>query len=207
MLKTEGLTLDFLRHGELISHQRAYIGQTDIALSDEGYQAMQVLVKNNDYTTIISSPLSRCTKFAKAFAATKQLPLQINENFSEINFGIFEGQKAGDILVSNHKNDLTNWWADINHTAPPNGESLNIFKQRVIKAFTNLLNEVNSQDKLLFVTHGGVIRCLIGYLLQIPDHRLFDFELNRASLTRFTLHNQCISQSRLIFLNKTNQNE
>ncbi len=193
-----------MRHGALVSHQQAYIGQTDIGLAKTGYSAMQALTHDADYTTVISSPLSRCAVFAKDFSVKHNLALQIDENLTEINFGDFEGKYATDLMNGEQASALKSWWDDMQNTAPPNGESLTTFNRRVIQAFNHIIETQSAnQDKLLCITHGGVIRCLVCYLMQIPLSRLFDFTLARASLTRFIIDKENTMQARLIFLNKT----
>lgn len=194
------IAIDFLRHGELANLTTAYIGQTDVPVSDAGYQAMQRLCINRDYDLIISSPLSRCRLFAENLAVEQTIPMQVDNNLGEIDFGEFEGKTATELLTEQPQ-AIDNWWQDMIHHHLPKGEKLIDFYQRVVDAFTQQVKALNeSQHRLLIVTHGGVIRCLVCYLLDIPLNRLFDFEVGRGTLSQFSVNKNNPKQARLISL-------
>ena len=69
--------------------------------------------------------------------------------------------------------------------APPNGESLSDLAKRV-NEFMDYLRP-KKHEKVVLVTHAGVIRCIWAYLLDIPLHNVFKIPVDYDSVLRFKL--------------------
>src|SRR5699024_5545782 len=67
-----------------------------------------------------------------------------------------------------HDAAYRNWIDDPFNEQPPGGESFPVFKERVMKAWKQLLEqmEIQHSKRVLVVTHGGVIRLLLTELTQ-----------------------------------------
>ena len=198
--------IDILRHGEPLGGAR-YRGRTDDALSKTGWQQMTDTVnlktanKSAPWTHIISSPLSRCADFARLLSETHQLELLTEPRFAEIDFGDWEGLTSQQIMDHDSEQLLQYWDNPIDNT-PPNGESLNDFRSRVIAAWSDLLSVHTSTENkhLLLITHGGTLRIIMSHVLTMPLTALFKLDVPYACLSRFQYqhHDQ---QSQLIFHN------
>ena len=77
----------------------------------------------------------------------------------EIDFGDWEGILWDDI----NKNELDLWMDKFVTNPPPNGESFNQMFTRVSNLIDMLRNK--KVDKVLIITHAGVIRCFFAHLL------------------------------------------
>ena len=80
----------------------------------------------------------------------------------EIDFGDWEGLEWDEI----DKNLLNHWMEDFVNVAPTNGESFNEMYLRV----SNFIEMLRNKDfnEVLIVSHSGVIRCFLAYLLKFP---------------------------------------
>ncbi len=185
-------TIDLLRHGECEDGQ-IFRGRTDSALTDTGWQQMQQAVDDlieettkTPWQTIISSPLQRCALFSEQLASKHQLPLTIDSNLQEMDFGDWDGQLI-DRVFEHNKDQIERFWQDPESYTPPNGEPLTEFKQRLQNTWVRLLEQHCGQH-LLLVCHGGVIRTLIGELLHMPSHALPKLSVAYGGVTRIQIH-------------------
>lgn len=179
--------IDLLRHGK-VDGPAALYGQTDVCLSEEGLKQMRSQVRQLEYPdNIISSPLRRCKEFADEMAADHQLPLHIEDDFKECDFGAWDGIEFDD--TSQQWPLMTSFWQDPSRNPPPQGESLQVFHQRVIGAWEKLIAQF-SQEYSLVICHGGVIRQILAHLLPVDwqDGAWYSqLNIGYASLTRITV--------------------
>ncbi len=176
-------TIDLLRHGEAVGGPR-YRGRTDDPLSGRGWLQMHRAVSAlGPWQRIDSSPLRRCHDFAARLARHHRLPLQIDTQMTEIDFGRWEGLTAAQ-LMQRDAEALKNFWRDpVSHT-PHGGEALTDFRERIINAWQRLLHELPQDGHLLMVNHGGTIRILLHHILDIPLLKLQQIEVPYGCLTR-----------------------
>lgn len=177
-------TIDALRHGETVG-PACLSGASDTAISTIGMQQMATaLSAQSGYAAIISSPLSRCSQFAREYARQHQLALDIRPELSEINFGAWEMCTVADISKHDPES-LQRFYQEPNFSPPGNGESQQQFMKRVSSAIEEIEQQYAGQQ-ILLVTHAGVIRMLFAYALQIPLAQTFNITVNHACLSRFT---------------------
>lgn len=170
-----------LRHGATVAGAR-FCGSADVALTPDGLRQMWTAIDNtkHNWNVIITSPSRRCADFAHALSQQGQLTFRIDKRLREIHFGAWEGKTAHE-LMQNHSDALSLFWSDPARYTPPDAESLADFKTRVLSAWHDLLNQYGG-EKILIVTHGGVIRVLLCHAHQHPVNRLLEFDVPPASL-------------------------
>ena len=176
------IQLDVLRHGECQGGE-IFRGATDVALSDQGWSQMRQTAAGCDllWQRIVSSPLRRCREFAQELADSSGLPLRIDEGWREMSFGDWEGQLR-DELFQREGERIAAFYKDPENCAPPNGESAGQLQQRVVEAYQRALDE-SSGERVLIVTHGGVIRALLTHVLSMPLPRMFTLDVPYACLS------------------------
>lgn len=158
--------IDLLRHG-LPEGDHCFRGQVDFALTEKGMQQMfHAVGEKTAYDRVISSPLSRCYDFASAFAAQHELEVTADPGFLELDFGDWDGQPKQQVW-DNDSTRLSEFWSNPWHSTPPGGESLEVYEQRIITSWQQVLESYAGQS-ILLVTHGGVIKQLIRHLLELP---------------------------------------
>ena len=182
MTDTVTTTLDLLRHGEPVGGSR-YRGQIDDPLSDKGWGQMRTAVGNaHPWDRIISSPLTRCSDFARELATRHALPLDLEPRLMELGFGEWEGRTAQELMRTD-ADILARFWRDPLHHTPPGAETLPAFEARVIAAWNDLLAQHRGQ-RLLLVCHAGVIRLLLSHALAMPLAHMFRIQVPNAGLSR-----------------------
>jgi alpha-ribazole phosphatase len=179
-------TIDLLRHGECEGGQ-VYRGSIDVALSETGWQQLrQQASAFSGWQRIISSPLQRCARFAEELAAQQQLPLQQVDAFRELHFGDWEGREIAEVWRE-QGNHVRRFFADPVNAAPPNGEPMSDFEQRVLAGW-NVLLEGCRGEHLLLVAHGGTIRVLLAQVLAMPLERIANLEVPYACASRVRIY-------------------
>ncbi len=144
-----------VRHGESIGNKKNIIqGQTDFKLSKKGREQAKKLAlrfKKNKIDIIYSSDLNRAKETANIIRKFhKKTPIFFSELLRERNFGYLEGKIADKIDISEFRNKK-----------PKGGETSLEVKKRARTFLNNLLKKY-SNETILVVTHGGIIRMVYG---------------------------------------------
>lgn len=165
--------LDLLRHGQCEGGE-IFRGSHDVALTSEGWANMEARIEAptpTPWDAVVSSPLQRCRAFAESAAERLELPLILEPELREMHFGDWEGRLYQDIWDNDPT--LALWGEDPERHTPPEGEPLAVFAQRVNSAIDRLA-ECRAGQRLLVVTHGGVIRLLLTRAKGLPRNTLRD---------------------------------
>lgn len=179
-------TIDLLRHG-ICEGGEIFRGTTDVPLLEQGWEQMRSSLQPHDgWDCVVSSSLRRCRLFAEQFAQTRNLPLTVRSNFSEIHFGDWEGQKIADI-EREHGASLWRFWNDPECFSPPNGETMRAFRARVLQELDSVLREHAGQH-ILLISHGAVIRMLLCAWLQMPLTAFSSIAVPYAGLSRMRIY-------------------
>jgi alpha-ribazole phosphatase len=175
-------TFDLMRHGEPVGG-RKYRGQTDDPLSDKGWAQMRHAVGDLcPWQAVVSSPLLRCSDFAREVAVRHGLPLVMEPRLVELGFGAWEG-RTSDELMAEHPDILLRFRADPISHSPPGAEPLVEFRGRVLSAWNAML-EAYAGEHVLVVAHAGVIRMIVALVLDTPLQHLFRLQVANAGITR-----------------------
>ena len=168
MTKQTTTIIDIIRHGEPEGGSMYRGGGTDHHLSDAGWKQMQKSVERNDseWSSIVTSPMLRCSDFAQHLGDSKKLAVEVVENFREAGYGKWEGRTAKEIMRESEK-EYWNFFDDPVNQRPENAELLEFFTPRVNDAFGKLLSDYQGQHVLL-ITHLGVTRAILGIILGMP---------------------------------------
>lgn len=174
------LRVGFLRHGETEGGNR-FRGHTDDPLTPVGLSQMYAAIADSGgWDRVISSPLIRCAEFSNAFSRQNSLPLTFDTRLKEMYFGAWEGRSAADLMAETPE-ALTHFWRDPDAYPPPGGELLAHFQARVLDAWDNVLSAYAGQ-RVLIVTHGGVIRVLLCHVFEVPISQWHEFEVPHGRL-------------------------
>ncbi len=174
------LTLYLLRHG-ITESGECFLGKTDARLTDKGFHQMYAALHhaNQEYQQIYSSPLQRCSSFAKAYYPNNVI--NVDECIAEYDFGDWDGCKAANIYEQSPE-QLAKFWEDPMANPPPNAEKLAAFMQRV----NSFIERLQSKDeaKVLLITHGGVIRALMALCQKRPFQSMLSQPVKHGDLIR-----------------------
>ncbi|VVO62772.1 Adenosylcobalamin/alpha-ribazole phosphatase [Pseudomonas fluorescens] len=174
------LHLDLLRHGET-ELGGGLRGSLDDALTDKGWAQMRAaVVEQGPWDRVVSSPLQRCSRFAEELGAQLGLPVQLDKDLQELHFGAWEGQSAA-ALMETDAAALGLFWADPYSFTPPEGERVEDFSTRVFAAVGRLQATCAGQ-RVLLISHGGVMRLLLAQARGLPREQLLNVEVGHGAL-------------------------
>jgi probable phosphoglycerate mutase len=149
------MSIILVRHGETALNLARVLQPADTPLSQTGVEQARALagrIAAMGIGGILSSDLPRALATAQAIGAATGLPVQTTELLRERNFGDWRGQPYDgfgfDVMTMD--------------TAPPGGESIADFEQRVASAFDRVRQlRATMAAPLVVVSHGLVIRALL----------------------------------------------
>lgn len=147
-----------IRHTTPAIEKGICYGQADIPLA-ETFETEWIALKEKlpeKIDAVFSSPLSRCNVLGQKISKHFELPLMIDNRLMEMNFGAWE-LKAWEAI---EQKPLLHWMNNYTTVQCPEGESYTDVVDRV-KAFIND-TLIQHEQKIIIVTHGGVIKCFDG---------------------------------------------
>ena len=161
--------LYIIRHGSTEwNAKKRYCGFLDLALNKKGkVQAKRLRrrLKNETVHKVYSSDRRRAIETAGI--VFKGYDIEKVADLREMHFGIFEGLTYRQILRKFPKT-YKKWIENPFETIIPGGESLNILKKRVLRAFRKIILRHPNQT-VAIVCHGGAISALINHILKSKD--------------------------------------
>lgn len=175
------MTLTLIRHGDCNS-RGLYLGsRTNPPLSDLGVKQIERLKGLIDTDNIYTSYLKRSIESGYILNNKIQKVKELNE----IDFGLWDGLSMEEIQ-KNWNKEYSRWVINPVDYTPPEGESFTEFYKRV-SSFVNRLKKTDKDATL--VVHGGVIRTIIIYLLQLDIYRDFwKFYTEYGSITQIEVY-------------------
>lgn len=205
------MQLYLIRHGETKWNQeKRYYGKSDILLNATGIQQSKDvghLLKDIEFDQIYTSPLLRAKQtldyFFEQKGETRERANRIikeTERLAEQSLGIFEGFTYKE-LKQKFPNELQQWSRDW-MKGVPRGESFQQLYDRIIdfceeelkldgvdsdSMFLQFRNLESVQDKILMVSHEGVLRCLCIILLKMKPNSIWNFTFTQGTYSRIDI--------------------
>lgn len=177
-----------IRHGK-VDGEPALYGHTDVEVpSSENQLICELLEKQGlSFSKVISSPLARCQKLAVKLAEKHACSLQLENKLKEMNFGQFDGVPFDSLYKDDEVwRQFERFWENPVQHPLPKSELLTGFSYRVIEAWHQVISQLNHHDQVLIVCHGGVIRMILAYLLNVDfrnPHWYTQLSIANGSLT------------------------
>lgn len=149
-----------VRHTETFCEKGICYGQADVDLKEPFVEQFEEIKQQIPAGAIVySSPLLRCTKLAKYLSDS----IITDSRLMEMHFGDWELKKWDAIPEA----DFTPWMTDFVNVSVPNGESFVALHQRVTDFLETVVLE-NKAEKIVLVTHAGVIRSILCKQTNLP---------------------------------------
>lgn len=177
--------LILIRHGETDKNVNNSLHATNDSESLNNNGIEQIRLTANKLISlspskIYSSKERRAIESANILSESLNVPFELINGMEERNWGIFTGKPWDEV-----KKILDPMTLDERYNyVPPNGESWKTFETRLISAIKKIV-DTNSKQTIVVVTHGGAIRALIPYLLNIPREESFKYNPDNASIFLF----------------------
>jgi alpha-ribazole phosphatase/probable phosphoglycerate mutase len=180
--------LYLIRHGQTTwNAERRLQGQRDSPLSEKGAKQADAVARRlagTPLSAIYASDLSRARDTAEIVNARHRLPLMLRKDLREVNLGEWEGRTVTELERDESEADLlAKWRADSVKNRPPGGERLEELQTRVVNALEEIVT-AHPDGEAAVVTHGGVVKAAVSWILGLPLDHQRRFEVNNASITR-----------------------
>jgi len=172
------MSIIFIRHGETALNAARVVQPADTPLNDRGRQQAQAVARRVAAlkpVAVWSSDLPRALETAQAVAAASgNIRLSTSELLRERNFGDLRGRRYDELDF-----DPLRFYS-----APPNGESVDEFRERVARAFAEAVERRAALDgPLAVVSHGLVLRTIIGAQLSVAPETVSQLTMGNTSIT------------------------
>jgi broad specificity phosphatase PhoE len=146
-----------IRHGETALNANRTFQPPATPLSERGQGQARRLgarLAPLGIARILASDLARAAMTAEAVRAATGAPLELDSELHERNFGDLRGRAYDSLGFDAYREGYT----------PPNGESWEIFHERVARAWPRILAvAARSEGPLAVVTHGLVCRAILAF--------------------------------------------
>jgi len=186
------MDLYFVRHAETIFNvDRRYYGKTNPPLTKEGISQMEDVADELsaiEFDRIYTSSLERTIQSAHIICERNQWPSNLIQPYSQLNemdFGRWEGLTANEVEAVDAKAWM-NFMEKPFSIHPTDGESFAVFKERVLKAFKEIIQSNDLNSTLLFIGHLGALRLIIHHYFE-PKQNYFDIEFSKRTIKHYTI--------------------
>lgn len=173
-----------LRHGRT-TQPGTYTGLRDVELCDTGrtqINSLQPLFSHSIFDHCYCSPLLRCRQTLELLDL--KAVCTIDENLQEICFGQWEGLRV-DQIEERFPGQIGQWSRLQENFRFPGGDMIVEFNDRVCRWFDKLLKK--DFNRVLIVSHAGVLRTAICHLLGIDISHCFAFNIKEAGVAAVTV--------------------
>jgi broad specificity phosphatase PhoE len=171
-----------IRHGETADNARRVLQMPDVPLSERGLEQARRLgarLAGAGIVRILVSDYERARMTARAVAEATGAPLHEDPLLRERHFGDLRGRAYSSLGFDPFAPGY----------APPNGESIPMFTERVARAFEAIRTHAASAGgPLAVVTHGLVCRDLVANHLKLPP------DLAAAQPDPYRWTNTCVTE-------------
>jgi broad specificity phosphatase PhoE len=176
-------TIFLMRHGETAWNQeKRVMGRLEIPLSRKGIaqgKRIAKLLPDLEIRAIYTSPLRRALETARILAKECHKSVKINSNLTEVAFGRWQGYRFDDLIKDEayHRFLRTPLRATV-----PGGETIVDVQRRGLRAIRRAIREY-PKDRLLFVSHGDVIRAILCHYLKLPLQEFRRLRIDNGTLS------------------------
>lgn len=163
------MEIHLIRHTAVDNPENLCYGFAEIPLRENYLEDFQNINLDNDFDLVVSSPSKRCRLLADYF----KFGYKTDERLREMNFGNWELKKWTAIP----EEEIAPWYKDFVNVKTTGGENLLEMQARVL-GFWNELVQKKEVNKVLIVTHAGVIRLILQAVLQFPLENMFNIQID-----------------------------
>ncbi len=176
-----------IRHGQTDwNKERRIMGDQPIGLNETGRKQVGDLAQyltSHSVDHLFASPLQRTQETAQILNAQWKLPLQLERDLREIEYGDWVGKTFQEIKAETGHFE---YYRNPDQPICANAESLEVVRQRAVGVIERL-RKVHSKGRIALVSHADWIKCVILHYLKIPLSQIYQFRIDNASVSSLTL--------------------
>jgi broad specificity phosphatase PhoE len=179
--------LTLIRHG-MTGYSGRYVGARDVPLSPEGCAQISSLSSfflDQKVEKIVASPMLRCIQSSEILFPDHAVSYL--DDLCEVDFGRWEGRTFKEIAEEDP--ELVEEWADWSlKFCFPEGECIGHFVDRVHRAGAQIA--AFSEENVMLIAHGGVIRALLCYFLKLDPSDYLLFQVKKGRFATLELYSE-----------------
>lgn len=168
------MELTFIRHATTDLNGKGFVAtQLDYHINATGIeQCKQIQFKENDFDAVYSSPFKRAQETARLVYPYKE-PI-VTSLITQRDLGVLNEKKKWEYDID-YLNAVRKYLIN-----PENAETLADLKRRIDMFFKFVNEQQTDSDKVLVVSHNGIMRIIKKYYMFITE------EIETKNLSRFT---------------------
>ncbi len=172
-----------IRHGAHDLLGKVLCGRAPgVTLGAEGLSQASNLalrLKRERIAALFSSPLERARQTAAPVALALGLPVQLDDDLNELDFGAWSGRRFDEL----HGDPLwTQWNSERLSCRPPGGESFQEAQARVVGWLTRIAAAFSGRAVAAF-SHADLIKAALAHALGLPLERHDRFEISPGAVS------------------------
>ncbi|MBY0552150.1 MAG: histidine phosphatase family protein [Candidatus Obscuribacterales bacterium] len=179
-------TIIFVRHGDTLQTESGKLyNDHSVPLTEKGQQQAHGVAKwipSQKPSMLLCSRADRVRSTAEVLSAELQLQYQVVPELNELCPGEWEGRSYLE-LKKEEPEQYHKWCQDPIRHCPPGGESIVQLYDRVKKEIDELI-ERNHGERIILVTHAGVIRSALVAALGMPIDNFWRISVPTGSISR-----------------------
>ncbi|NLD47722.1 MAG: histidine phosphatase family protein [Clostridiaceae bacterium] len=185
------LELVLVRHGETDGNTRgAFLGWTDEELNSEGLKQSGIVrdrLGKIKFDKIYSSPLKRARHTAEIINESQNIEIIYTESLKERNFGIWDNLTLCEVK-GKYPEFYCAWERDwINYRIKEGESALDSYCRSVEFVDRDILSK--NTGTYLIVSHSGLIRFIVSYLLGMSIEDSWRFRIDNSGVARIEVDN------------------
>ncbi len=179
-----------IRHGETIltpTRKFSGTGALDPELTAEGLAQAELVaaeVAKLEPEVLVASPLQRTRQTAEAIARTTGLEITFDKDWYELSFGDWDGKSIEEVKAESP--DEYQAWLNSSSYRPGGGESYDEAARRIDGALDRLAAQYPGQ-KVVVVTHNGVIKSAVNLAIGGPNDGVFHMDASPCSISSISI--------------------
>jgi broad specificity phosphatase PhoE len=162
------------------------MGRRPVGLSDAGRAqtaALVPLLRSLAPDRVVTSPLARARETADAVASGLGVPLALEPDLAELDFGAWEGRFYDELIADPAYAAFS---ADPLTASPPGGESAVAAQARAVTALARALAATPGM-RVCAVTHGDVLRLVLAAALGLDIREFRRLRVDTCSISALDL--------------------
>lgn len=185
----EPAKLYLIRHGQTdLNRDRRFRGLSDAPLNDEGkYEAAGAakLLADAGLSNIYTSPVPRAAQTATAIAVTTGARLEADDDFSDIDYGDWQGMTVDEVREKFGPEQLESWRRDPAAFTFPGGDSIQSVMDRLKPALVRVASS-EREGSVAVVSHLAILKLCFVVLMDVDARYFWRVGLDNGSTGIFT---------------------
>ena len=177
------------RHGQTVTNTEGrFCGHSETELTPLGQEQARALgrrLADLDVKAVYTSGLSRAMATAHFATVDRNLPVHMDPDLREFNYGEWE-QMKGTLVARRYPEQYRLMRAEDPAWQPPGGETIGIVRERTFAALQRIVKK-HRNETVLIVSHGTAINCMLSVVMGVAPSHNFRFGVTNCSFSEVVL--------------------